>query len=559
MPIALGVGIGVNARRGGAFSFDPSDLRGTLDRTFLGNPSLFTFGPDGTTPPVEADGVSLMGDAFEGLELGAELVVNGDFSSDAGWTLGAGWSIIGGRAIKTAGTSSTCFRPMPLISGRPYLVEIEIAAITASTFTPLFSGVAGLAGLARNSAGTFRQIMVATAAHTTLVIQATAATAGEIERISVREVLNLPAFQNTAAARPVRAVAPREVRNLLAGTDALATQTVAVTAAEHRLSFRGTGTVTLTGASTSGPLVGTGPTDIVGLTFTPTAGNLTLTVSGAVELAQLELGSARSAYQSVSVGRNTITEAGVPGFPYLSLDGSDDALAKRVVEGGTYSLLVPGRRGIYYDPNVVIAPNTTITTGPLSVNANGVRIPQVPAGLLRATSTVPWRSTFPLASPAVLLKPDMTQDELNRVVRYYQRALGAGGLLEEGPELLAEPVTLSDWTPSHTVYSYAANVVTLTNDGTGFGAFQSPLFSVPAGAVAVRVQYVNRVAARARVTNQANANLGVNMSASSLHVQFVGGQSQIRLTVFTDNNTNGAEFFIDTPLSMKFLIAEALL
>lgn len=78
--------------------------------------------------------------------------------------------------------------------------------------------------------------------------------------------------------------------NLLlnAGTSSgLSTQSVAVTAVEHTLSFFGTGTVTLSGASTAGPLVGTGANDRVSLVFTPAAGSLTLTVSGSVTFAGL--------------------------------------------------------------------------------------------------------------------------------------------------------------------------------------------------------------------------------------------------------------------------------
>jgi hypothetical protein len=77
----------------------------------------------------------------------------------------------------------------------------------------------------------------------------------------------------------------------LAGTS-LATQNVTVTAVAHTLSFYGTGTVTLSGTSTAGPLVGTGAyPDRSTLTFTPTAGTLTLTVTGTVQFAQLEIGA----------------------------------------------------------------------------------------------------------------------------------------------------------------------------------------------------------------------------------------------------------------------------
>lgn len=75
------------------------------------------------------------------------------------------------------------------------------------------------------------------------------------------------------------------VTNLLlnAGqSSSLSTQGVVVTAQAYVLSFLGTGTVTLSGASTAGPLVGTGANNRVSLTFTPTAGTVTFTVTGSV-------------------------------------------------------------------------------------------------------------------------------------------------------------------------------------------------------------------------------------------------------------------------------------
>ena len=69
------------------------------------------------------------------------------------------------------------------------------------------------------------------------------------------------------------------------------TQSITVAAVAYTLSFRGTGTITLTGTSTAGPLVGTGASNRVALTFTPTAGSLTLTVTGSVTNVNLEAGS----------------------------------------------------------------------------------------------------------------------------------------------------------------------------------------------------------------------------------------------------------------------------
>jgi hypothetical protein len=86
-------------------------------------------------------------------------------------------------------------------------------------------------------------------------------------------------------------------QNLLLNSETLSTQNVTVTAAAHTLSFYGTGTVTLSGASTAGPLVGTGDyPNRVSLTFTPTAGTLTVTVTGSVQFANLGLGAFASSW-----------------------------------------------------------------------------------------------------------------------------------------------------------------------------------------------------------------------------------------------------------------------
>jgi hypothetical protein len=71
----------------------------------------------------------------------------------------------------------------------------------------------------------------------------------------------------------------------------LATQDIATTAAARTLSFYGAGTVTLSGAHAA-VVAGTGafPTRTT-YTYTPTAGTLTVAVSGTVQFAQDELGS----------------------------------------------------------------------------------------------------------------------------------------------------------------------------------------------------------------------------------------------------------------------------
>lgn len=123
-------------------------------------------------------------------------------------------------------------------------------------------------------------------------------------------------------------------RNLLNATATLSTQSVTVTAVAHTLAFTGTGTVTLSGVSTAGPLVGTGASNRVALTFTPTAGSLTLTVTGSVTMAQLQIGLVDTAYQAV-VSQYDVTEAGVASCYYVQTDGVDDAYVTPTITPGT--------------------------------------------------------------------------------------------------------------------------------------------------------------------------------------------------------------------------------
>lgn len=78
--------------------------------------------------------------------------------------------------------------------------------------------------------------------------------------------------------------------NLLLNSASLSTQNVTVSAVEQTISFYGTGSITLSGAH-SATLNGAGAFPArASLTFTPSAGTLTVTVSGTVQNAQLENG-----------------------------------------------------------------------------------------------------------------------------------------------------------------------------------------------------------------------------------------------------------------------------
>jgi len=85
---------------------------------------------------------------------------------------------------------------------------------------------------------------------------------------------------------PVLLTQPQST-NLYLQNETLSTQNVTTSAIPYTVSFYGTGTITFTGTHT-GSLVGTGVSDRVQVTFTPTAGTLTSTVSGTVTKGQIE-------------------------------------------------------------------------------------------------------------------------------------------------------------------------------------------------------------------------------------------------------------------------------
>jgi hypothetical protein len=131
-------------------------------------------------------------------------------------------------------------------------------------------------------------------------------------------------------ARPVL----RARYNLLLNTTTLATQSVTVVAAAHTLRFTGTGSITLSGTASGTYSAGSH-------SITPTAGSLTLTVSGTVTDADLRVTNDalnQPAYQRVGAASDYDTN----GFlPFLVFDGSDDGMSTSAIDfSGTDKMTV---------------------------------------------------------------------------------------------------------------------------------------------------------------------------------------------------------------------------
>ena len=106
--------------------------------------------------------------------------------------------------------------------------------------------------------------------------------------------------------------------NLVLNSATLVTQNVTVVAAPYTLSIFGTGSVVLSGVAIA-TLTGTGAANRVSLTFTPTAGTLTLTVAGSVTSAQLETGDIATDYIPTTAA--AVTVGPIANLPRLDYTG----------------------------------------------------------------------------------------------------------------------------------------------------------------------------------------------------------------------------------------------
>jgi len=216
---------------------------------------------------------------------GPDVVVNGGFDTDTVWLKNIAWTISGGTANNDGSNPAAVeIRQLGILTiGKKYTVTFTVLnRIIGRVQVRLGFGVI-TATVNANGTYTF----TGEAAGDDLFFYGIDSFEGSIDNVSVQELItnDVPCIDYSDGF-PVLLTQPQST-NLYLNNETLSTQNVTTSAIPYTVSFYGTGTITFTGTHT-GSLVGTGVSDRVQVTFTPTAGTLTSTVSGTVTKGQIE-------------------------------------------------------------------------------------------------------------------------------------------------------------------------------------------------------------------------------------------------------------------------------
>jgi hypothetical protein len=117
------------------------------------------------------------------MHYGNELIVNGDFHTDSGWTKGTGWTISGGCAVFT-NASGSLSQDFGIEAGKTYRIMWTICALNG---LGVYVKIGSAQGPGRTAVGTYEDII--TAADTDpLKFWPSLGDSGKIDSVSCREV-----------------------------------------------------------------------------------------------------------------------------------------------------------------------------------------------------------------------------------------------------------------------------------------------------------------------------------------------------------------------------------
>lgn len=154
----------------------------------------------GTTPVTALEQpVGLWLDKSQGLELGPELVTNGDFSNGtAMWTTVAGTTISGGKLIATNATDAVRQTISGLVVGKTYKITFTIDSISRGNARCVFSGSTS-PYFTQAGTKTVYQLYLG---DPTLYLGGSVPTSSVFDNVSVREIKGNHATQPITASRP---------------------------------------------------------------------------------------------------------------------------------------------------------------------------------------------------------------------------------------------------------------------------------------------------------------------------------------------------------------------
>ncbi len=208
---------------------------------------------------------------------------------------------------------------------------------------------------------------------------------------------------------------------------------------------------------------------------------------------QAEPGSVVSAYQRIGANLNDVTEPGVPSYPFIRFDLSDDRLDTVLPQALTGDVVIAGRNGSVIAPHSYAA-NATFQLGPASYTGG------TPGILSAVGDVVGWS----------ILGKTLTAAGRERLLRFYKRRGAKGLLVPGGPELVTNGGfdTDTDWTKG-TGWTIAGGVATKAA-GTAAGLDQAETLIVGAAYL---------------------LTFTVARTAGTLTPQFIGGATQVGVSV----------------------------
>lgn len=123
--------------------------------------------------------------------VGPNLVVNGAFDSDTSWTKGGGWTISGGKAVRSPSAfGSVLSQPISVTAEKSYVVTYTLADRVAGSPNVAFAGGTVVNGPPRAANGTYSDTLLALPGNNALwIVTGDNTSSLSIDNIEVREVL----------------------------------------------------------------------------------------------------------------------------------------------------------------------------------------------------------------------------------------------------------------------------------------------------------------------------------------------------------------------------------